>query len=239
LEPASVIGTFSNQCSCIAREHVSITYSYWKKVLKELKEKVWTDIKKFFQYPPDQFNEVLCRGHALFIVGRGLRTLLSRLLNNYMKKGKSPLLDYTFIKQHIWNEFIEKNSTDEVKAKSEKFTELTKKNELSHHLGMMGYAGKRPKWRQQEREAEASRQSYPLQGVDERTRDFYAHEPKKVKEGITKYNNPKIEEAEKSLLTIKPAKERGEFVPHRGHDELTKALGNPEHRGRVRGVSSR
>jgi hypothetical protein len=48
LEPASVIGTFSNQCSCIAREHVSITYSDWKKVLKELKEKVWTDIKKKF-----------------------------------------------------------------------------------------------------------------------------------------------------------------------------------------------
>jgi hypothetical protein len=101
LEPASVIGTFSNQCSYIAREHVSITYSDWKKVPKELKEKVWTDIKKIFQYPPDQFNEALCRGHALFIAGRGLRTLRSRLLNNYVKKGKSPLLDYTFIKQHV------------------------------------------------------------------------------------------------------------------------------------------
>jgi hypothetical protein len=105
---------------------------------------------------------------------------------------------------------------------------------------MTGYASKRPKWRQQEREAEASRQSYPLQGIDERTRDFfYAREPKKVKEGMTKYNNPKIKEAEKSLLTIKAAKERGEFVPHRGHDELIEALGNPEHRGRVRGMSSR
>jgi hypothetical protein len=50
---------------------------------------------------------------------------------------------------------------------------------------------------------------------------------------MTKYNNPKIEEAKKSLFMIKAAKERGEFVPHRGHDELTEALGNPEHRGRV------
>jgi superfamily II DNA or RNA helicase len=65
---------------------------------------------------------------VLFVVGRGLRTLRSRLLNNYVKKGKSPLLDYTFIKQHIGDEFIEKNSTDEVKSKSEKFTELAKKN---------------------------------------------------------------------------------------------------------------
>jgi hypothetical protein len=217
-----------------------ITYSDWKKVSNELKEKVWTDIKKFFQYSPDQFNEALCRGHALFVTGRGLHTLQSRLVNNYVKKGKSPLLDYTFIKQHVWDEFVEKNSTDEVKAKSKKFTELAKKNELSHHLGMTGYAGKRPKWRQQEREAEASGQSYPLQGIDERTRDlFYGREPKKVKEGMTKYNNPKIEEAEKSLLMIKAAKEHGEFVPHRGHNELTEALGNPEHRDRVWGVSSR
>jgi hypothetical protein len=48
LEPASVISTFSNQCSCIEREHMPITYSDWKKVSNELKEKVWTDIKKFF-----------------------------------------------------------------------------------------------------------------------------------------------------------------------------------------------
>jgi hypothetical protein len=46
LEPASVIGTFRNQFCCIAREHVPITYSDWKKVPKELKEKVWTHIKK-------------------------------------------------------------------------------------------------------------------------------------------------------------------------------------------------
>jgi hypothetical protein len=79
---------------------------------------------------------------------------------------------------------------------------------------MTGYAGKRPKWQQQEREAESAGQSYPLQGVDMRTHGFfYAHEPKQLKEGMTKYNDPKTEEAEKSLLAIKAAKERGEFVP--------------------------
>jgi hypothetical protein len=131
-------------------------------------------------------------------------------------------------------------STDEVKAKSEKFSDLAKKNELSHHLGMTGYADKRPRWRQEEREAEAAGQSYPLQGVDERSRDyFYARRPKKLKEGRTKYNKPQTEEAKKALLMIKVAKECGEFVPRRNHDELTEALGNPEHRSRVQGISSR
>ena len=41
------------------------------------------------------------------------------------------------------------------------------------------------------------------------------------------------------MLTVKEAKERREFIPRSDHDKLTEALGNPEHRGRVRGVSSR
>jgi hypothetical protein len=101
LEPDTVIDTFSNQCSCIVREHVPITYLDRKKVSKELKEKVWTDIKKYFQYPLDQFNEDLCRGHALFVADRALRTLQSRLNNNYVKKGKTPFEDYNFIKRHV------------------------------------------------------------------------------------------------------------------------------------------
>jgi hypothetical protein len=152
---------------------VSITYLDWKKVPKELKDKVWTGIKKYFQCPLDQFNEDLCRGHALFIAGRALYTLQSRLNNNYVKKGKTPFEDYNFIKRHVWDEFVEKMSTDEVKAKSKKSLDLTKKNELSHHLGMMGYAGKRLRWWQEERKAEAAGKSYPLQGVDVRTRDYF------------------------------------------------------------------
>jgi hypothetical protein len=38
---------------------------------------------------------------------------------------------------------------------------------------------------------------------------------------------------------IKATKERREFQPRRDHDELIEALGNPKHRGRLWGVSSR
>jgi hypothetical protein len=46
LEPRTVIGTFSNQCSCIVREHVPITYLDWRKVLEHLKGVVWGDVKR-------------------------------------------------------------------------------------------------------------------------------------------------------------------------------------------------
>jgi hypothetical protein len=94
-------------------------------------------------------------------------------------------------------------SSEEAKDKGEKFFELAKRNTLHHHLGMTGYAAKRQKWWQEEREAAAAGQENPFEGVDERSRDFfYARRPKKLKEGRTKYNELQTEEAEKALLSI-------------------------------------
>ena len=105
---------------------------------------------------------------------------------------------------------------------------------------MTGYAAKRKKWWQEKREAAAAGVENPFEGIDERGHDyFYAHWPKKLKEDRTKFNMPKNEEAEKALITVNAAKERGLFQPSGQHDMLTEVLGNPEHRGRVRGVSSR
>jgi hypothetical protein len=44
LKPLTMIGVFSNQCSCLVREHV--TYMDWRKVLEDHKDKVWSDVKK-------------------------------------------------------------------------------------------------------------------------------------------------------------------------------------------------
>jgi hypothetical protein len=46
-----------------------------------------------------------------------------------------------------------KQSTKEARAKGEKFSKLAKRNELPHHLGMIGYTAKMEKWLQEEREA--------------------------------------------------------------------------------------
>jgi hypothetical protein len=84
LEPETVISIFSNQCSCLVKEHMPITYMNWKKVPKELKDKVWLDVQKQFVYPLDQYNEALCRGHAMVIAGKALRTLRYKLNKNYV-----------------------------------------------------------------------------------------------------------------------------------------------------------
>jgi hypothetical protein len=43
----------------------------------------------------------------------------------------------------------------------------------------------------------------------------------------------------KRILDVIVATKSGEFEPRRERDILTEALGNPEHRGRVCGMSSR
>ena len=62
---------------------------------------------------------------------------------------------------------------------------------------------------------------------------------KKLKEGRTKYNEPKVEEVVKRILEVSMAEKSGSFESCRQRDVLTEALVNPEHRGHIRGVSSR
>ena len=117
MEPESVIGVFSNQCSYIVRQHVPITYSEWRKVPANLKGVMWGVIKRRFIYPEDQFDEDLCKCHALFVVGKVLRNLRSHLNRHYVQEGKTPYEDYNFIKCHVWEEFVEKMCTEESKSK--------------------------------------------------------------------------------------------------------------------------
>ena len=81
----------------------------------------------------------------MFIAGKALRNLRSTLNKKYVQKGKTPYADYNFIKRHVWEEIVEKMTTDESKAKGKKFSDLAKMNELPHHLGTTGYAAKRKK----------------------------------------------------------------------------------------------
>jgi len=240
LEPKEVLGPFSNQCSCLARQYVPITMFNWKKVPDYLKNAVWGEVLRRFTYPEDQYDEDLCKAYALGVAGKAMRALRSTLNKEFVKKGKTPFQKYNFITQEVWEEFVQKVTSEEAKKKSEQYSELAKKNKIPHHLGMTGYAGKRPDWEREEREAAEAGKKNPLADVEVRGRHyFYARRPKKLKQGQTKYNEPVTEEAEKALLAVAEAKQRGEFQPRYGHDELTEALGNPEHRGRVRGLSSR
>jgi hypothetical protein len=125
--------------------------------------------------------------------------------------------------------------TDEAKEKSAKFTVLAKMNKWPHHLGMIGFAGDREEWQRQDEARRAAGIPDPYEGVAPRGKAFMsARILKKLKEGVTKYNEPRFEEVEKALSEA--SKDSESFEVRRGHDLLTEVLGTPEHRGRIRGV---
>ena len=91
----------------------------------------------------------------------------------------------------VWEVFVRQKQTPEAKAKSEQFSELAKRNQHHHHLGMTGYATKRPQWQAEERALAEAGLPDSYADCDERSRDFLkGRKPKKLKEGKTKFNEP-------------------------------------------------
>jgi hypothetical protein len=180
VSPKKVIDTYSNQCACAVKEKVPITYLDWRTVPKEYKDNVWGEVKKRFNFLAEGYNEDRCKSHALAIAGKALRSFRSLLNREYVQTGRTPFEDYNMIKKHVWDEFVELMSTDEAKAKAEKFKELAKRNELPHNLGMTGYAFHIEEWRREEREAAEAGQPSPLMSINERSQNYlYARRPKK------------------------------------------------------------
>jgi hypothetical protein len=239
LQPTEVIGKYSNQCGCLVKDRVSILYDDWREVPKGDKEWVWNEMKKRFLYP-NNADMVKAESHVYYLAGKALRNFKYMLNRDYLAKGKTPYVKYNMILPEVWEEFRRKRETPEARAKSEVFTRLAKKNEHHHHMGMIGYAGHKPTWRAEEAARREAGEEDPYDDLDERSRDFlYGRRPKKLKEGMKKFNRPKIEEAEKAIVELTMAKNSGKIEIRKGQDVLTFALGNPEHRGRVRGMSSR
>ena len=65
LRPVNILDVFSNQCSCIVREKVPITYDNWKSVPQDFKDHVWGEIRRRFTYPEEGVDEEKCKAHAM------------------------------------------------------------------------------------------------------------------------------------------------------------------------------
>lgn len=238
LLPTTVVSKYSNQCSCLVRSRVSIGYENWNDVPEGDKRWVWDQMLLRFIFPE---NTDLAKCERYHIAATAMRSFRYRMKRDYVEKGKTPFAKYTCVKPEHWEAFVQNCQSDAAKEKSKKFSELAKKNVIPHHMGNIGYAGHAPRWHAEERERAEAGLPDPYDGCDERTRNYvYGHKPTKKKGDKALEPNPKLVEAEKAIIAVTQATKSGSsFEIRRGKDVLTAALGNPEHRGRVRGLSSR
>jgi hypothetical protein len=96
LLPTSVIGKFSNQCSCLVKEKVPISYKDWRDVPEDFKEHVWKEMLRRFTYPKNA-NMPKCREHVMHVVGKALRNFRYMLNTEFLQKGKTPFVKYNMV----------------------------------------------------------------------------------------------------------------------------------------------
>ena len=117
-------------------------------------------------------------------------------------------------------------------------TELAKRNQHHHHLGLDGYYGKEEKLRKMEDEATTS-ENFNLKGLNIRSINWILGRSTEASGSSLKFDNPVTEETVSKILKYAEDKEKGSFKPSRERDELSLALGNPELTGCTRRLGKR
>jgi hypothetical protein len=237
VEPKAVAAKFRSACGFILREEVSITLRDWRKLEKSTIKKIWGRIGESFKFPKG--TEEAVEKAAFISMGKKFRNWKSDLNKKYVQQNKIPEpKKMGKITKAEWEEFVAQKTAPEAKELSEARSEQAKKNIYPHHLGSSGYAPKVEVWRRIISEAiEAGTFDPLLQDCDERTINWILGRANLTDEG--KLQHPElVAEVVKKVGEIVEKQKKGAFKPRRENDQLTAALGNPEHGGRVRGVSS-
>lgn len=135
---------FKNRCLALLKTQIGLTYDSWKLVDIAKKDDIWETLIKEFNIPVERKEEVLKE------MSLQLKTWKKNLRSNYFKgldiSGIKALKDQVPEKEKIplsqWNEFINRESTeDKMKQRKKGKQNRLKKNDV-HCLGQQSYAEK-------------------------------------------------------------------------------------------------
>ena len=264
--PPGVKNKMVKQCGVLVRDFIPITVREWHQpkekgllyVSEKGKERLWRKLMVNFTLPapevdsdeedPDEAEKIArkimeqkVKDWALKKMAELFKNWKKRLNNLFVKKNKTPDFDkgYEKIKDY-WEEFVAyKKSKEALQISAQNAANAALK--MYHHtMGPGGYAHNIPKWEKLEAEYLAKGITPEPHTWTERARNwFYGHGGTLDAEGKCIYNrrhkdNPllPIEDIRNAFKDV----EEGRFIPDREDDELTRALGNKEHDGRLRGV---
>ena len=251
LKPENTCRKYVAQCGAIVRDIIPITLAEWNEPKKanvgasyvddRLKQTLWDSILSDFSLPEGLPEKKLqkVREWTLKKMATQFNSWKKKLWKKYEKK--TPEFKGSLLKiKDDWPAFVAYKKSAVALARSERNKENAKKKKYHHTLGSGGYKTALPKWESFENELR-------LKGITPQTDDWperskywlFAHgavlDPEtglivakgKWKKRITRV----VKKLEKAIAAVR----EGTFVPNREDDELTLALGNPEHWGRCRG----
>jgi hypothetical protein len=171
-------------------------------------------------------------------MGQSFRRWRSDLNKKYIQQKLTPFHEFGNITPSQWEELVAKKTSEAALALSACNSEQAKKNQHHPHLGPDGYAGKQEVFRKMDAEAEASR-NMEVPKLRPRLKQWIYARSVDSSGSSLKFAKPETREVVSKILKLTEDKEKGAFAPSREKDELTLALGNPEHTGRTRGLGKR
>lgn len=243
IAPKKIADKFVSQCGAIVRDNVPISYREWKGrednpyvVPNTLKDMLWNDILKHFTLPED-VDANLVKGFTLSQMATQLQNYKKRLDRDFIKKNRTPNWDeYPKVKNH-WKSFVEyKKGEVHAKKSVQGKKSAGNKGPYNHRLGRGGYAVAIPKWRKMEADLEAKGIVTAVWDWPDRSKNwYYAHGGRLNPEDGTLEFPPSLREKALELMKKIADVKAGRLKVDREIDELTMALGNPEHPGRCRG----
>jgi hypothetical protein len=164
-----------------------------------------------------------------------------RLYTDFILKDKTPDFDHGYEKiRDDWPEFVAYKKSEDAMEKSRINKANAAKKKYHHTMGPGGYAGSMAKWEKMEADLLAKGITpEPLTWTERARNWFYGHGGTLDAEGKCIYNQRHKDNPLLPIDAIRSAVkdvEEGRFVPDREKDELTRGLGNDEHKGRTRGT---
>ena len=252
-EPKNNARSFVNQCGVIVRENIPINIQEWNKLKKDesasfvsnrLKDFLWNKLISFFTLPDLETVEktekqyAAVKKFALSKMATQFNKFKNNLYKDYLADGEpNEWIGPMMRQREYWPQFLEMKQSAIFKKRSETNKKNAAKKKKHHTMGTCGYKSFTPQWVAMEDEMRK-------QGIIPETEEWERRWANYALGHGATYNmqtgnliakKDQIVEPLKALRTaIKETKE-GLFKPDREKDELTKALGNDEHGGRVRG----
>ena len=252
MAPKKNADKFIRQAGVIVRDQIPITIQEWNKpkadgvsyVDDRSKEVLWKTLMANFTLPPevDPNNKVIERKVKAWTLSKMAQQFCNgkkRLNSKFVKENKTPKFEgeYEKIKDHL-AEFVEYKTSAEAKKKSAVNKVNASKKEYHHVTGSGGYRGQRPKWEKAEKDLLDKGINPETSGWSGRAKTWFYGVGGKLDPETGKCVFTK-EILATPLATLKTAfqeSREGKFDPDREKDELTRAIGKPEHPGRTRGT---
>ena len=256
-EPAWPISTatkFTSQCGVIVRDLIPISTEEWHEPAKEddhpaasfvserSKTALFVKLMEHFTLPECDTEETekemraAVKHWALKKMAEAFNAYKKRLWKEYRKKKTIPKFEGPLEKQKKhWPAFLAYKQSAKGQKRSEKNAANAAKKKYHHTMGSGGYRVAVPKFDKLEEDLR-------LKGIIPGTHDF----PKRSRNWLLGHGatfdaegnlimSEKIKAPFAALEKVFKEVKAGEFRPDRDNDELTLALGNPEHGGWTRG----